>query len=284
MDYAKDVQQIVTDQFKGSTFRIAPRDLVGRVRAQRPDLPATEIHLAIKHLVQQGILIYSHRFSTTQLEFNFQRCVGITSRIALCPENFDPVSMDFEVVIRLSCGEAFGLGDHPTTRLALRGIEIALDGQADMPKTTTMKALDIGTGSGVLALAAAKLGVAQTCAIDHDTVARHEAKANVALNGLSAHVEVAATSLEEMPAKAYALIMANLRPPTLRAMFGQMARVARPPSTWVLSGFRSAEGAILSDFLQRKGASILWRETENEWAAMVARLNSEALGGIGKGV
>lgn len=283
MDNERDVQQIVAEQFLGSTLRLTPRDLVKRVRKQHPGLPTIQIRSAIKNLVQQGILIYSHRFSSTQLEINFQRCVGVTSRIVLCPETADPASFHSKVVIRLRRGEAFGLGDHPTTRLALRGMEIAVDRLAVMFKPEEIRALDIGTGSGVLALAAAKLGVGQVCALDHDAVARYEARANVALNGLAADIQVASAPLEEMQAKTFTLIMANLRPPTLRVLFRQMARVARPPSMWVLSGFRSAEGNSLSDFLEKKGASILWREKMKGWAAILARLNYQALQGIGGG-
>jgi ribosomal protein L11 methylase PrmA len=94
---------------------------------------------------------------------------------------------------------------------------------------------------------------------------------------------VVSTPLDEMPDKTYALIMANLRPPTLRALFSRMARVARAPSNWVLSGFRPEEGKDLLDFLEKMGASLFWWKKENGWAAMVARLNSQALGDIDKG-
>lgn len=280
MDLGRDVPQIVTEQFGGSTLRFTPRDLVRRVRNQHPGLSPTLIHSAIKDLVQQGILIYSHRFSSTQLEINFQRCVGVTSKIALCPDTTDPASLHAEAIIRLRCGEAFGLGDHPTTRLALGGIEIALDDLAATMKTEAINALDIGTGSGILALAAAKLGVAWVCAMDHDAVARYEARANAVLNGLTSKIQVVSIPVEEMPPETYTLIMANLRPPTLRAMFSRMAKVARSPSTWVLSGFRPAEGQALLGFLEKMGASILWWKEESGWAAMVARLNARALGGI----
>ena len=87
-----------------------------------------------------------------------------------------------EVAIRLEPGMAFGTGLHPTTRLCLRALETRLPEAGEV--------LDVGTGSGVLAIAAAKLGASSVLALDADAVAVAIARENVAMNGVSGRVAV----------------------------------------------------------------------------------------------
>ncbi|MEJ2038265.1 MAG: 50S ribosomal protein L11 methyltransferase [Desulfosarcinaceae bacterium] len=209
---------------------------------------------------------------------NFRQCVAVSPKITLCPDQTSITNHRRGVMIRLAGGDAFGLGDHPTTRLALRGIEFAVDMLSE--KGAGAKALDIGTGSGVLALAAAMLGIGQVHAVDNDPVARHEAGENIKNNVMAGRVLVDSRVLEEMPAREFCLIMANLRPPTLRGIFGRMSRLSKPTALWVLSGFRPAEGCRLSEMLEKRGASILWRQDEKNWSAFLAELNIQALEGI----
>ena len=96
-------------------------------------------------------------------------------------ESYDPASA--EVVIRLEPGMAFGTGLHPTTRLCLEAIEQRL--------TPGQAVLDVGTGSGILAIAAAKLGGAPVLAIDADPQAVVIAQQNVVLNGVAGQVQAA---------------------------------------------------------------------------------------------
>ena len=284
MDDPAEIQRIVLDQFEGATFRFAPQSLVKKIRDQYPDIHRAQVQAAITHLVQEGFLLYSHRFSSTQLERNFQGCLSVSSRISLCSIHDEPAPSQSDIIIRLFGGDAFGLGDHPTTCLALRGVEIAMEVLSRRTEIADLQVLDIGTGSGVLAFAAAKLGAGQVQAIDHDAIARHEAKINTVFNGLETRVHISAMSLEEMQANTYSLIMANLRPPTLFELFYQMARLSRSPGLWVLSGFRHSEEHSIVKFFEKAGATIFWHQKENTWSALIVELNKQALKGILTGI
>src|SRR2546421_2107729 len=111
-----------------------------------------------------------------------------------------------EVVLELDPGMAFGTGLHPTTRMCLE--------QVERYTRPGMHVLDVGTGSGILALAAARLGAANVYCVDNSSVAVESATANVATNGLSERITVALGVLDEAKttrmAGKYDLVLANI--------------------------------------------------------------------------
>src|SRR5262249_4531505 len=108
-----------------------------------------------------------------------------------------------EVILDLDPGMAFGTGVHPTTRLCLQLVERHLAPGASV--------LDLGTGSGILAIAAAKLGAARVLAVDIETTAVRVAHENVDRNGVGAVVQVEEGELDRVPADVrFDLILANI--------------------------------------------------------------------------
>ena len=271
---------IIVHQFQDHSPRYAPNSLVKRIHLAHPQFQSFEIRNTIRSLVRKGVLIYSHHFSSSQLELNFQQYRSITDHIALCPAYIDPSSYNHPVVIKIIPGSAFGLGDHPTTRLSIKGIEFSLNDGGAEKFPADAAALDIGTGTGVLSLTAAKLGISRVTAVDIDPMARCEAQANVMLNGLEEKIEIRPASLEDLPDRKFALIMANLRPPTLNALMVQMARISKPSAYWVLSGFRPDEKRRLRNFLEQKRGIVKWASIENGWGVLVVSLEQRALKAI----
>ncbi len=119
----------------------------------------------------------------------------IGKRLVIRPSWREYTPTDDEVVIELDPGMAFGTGLHPTTRLCLEQVE-----QYTRPG---MCVIDVGTGSGILALAAAKLGAASVYGIDNSTVAVESAIENAAINGLSDIITVELGTLDEAECEAY---------------------------------------------------------------------------------
>jgi len=220
-------------------------------------------------MVAQGDIKYTCHFSSTYLEW-----VGthqISDRITLSDVRRTAPSEGSAIEVVISGGASFGGGEHPTTRMALRGIDHVMQVLAGTTPLATTAGLDIGTGSGVLAIAAAMLGMGKVWAVDTDLVACHEARMNVYRNGVQAKVGVLGGSLEGTPEGSYDLIMANLRSPTLVSLFDMMEKRTRSGGFWVLSGFRPEEGNALADCLP-KGSQITWRDSDRAWQALQVRL------------
>ena len=130
--------------------------------------------------------------------------LSIGSNLIICPswETYSP--QEGEKVIEIDPGMAFGTGTHGTTQLCLEMVSELLAGD-----TPPHNMLDVGTGSGILALGAAALGCERIVAIDIDSVACRVAKENVQKNGYTEQIEVGSRSLETLPGQ-FDLIVANI--------------------------------------------------------------------------
>ncbi len=239
------------------TFKVVE----GAVRRHYPDAARREIRTAVNILVSEGRLRYTQRFGLSQLEFNYERLHRVSERIWLAPAELNPTHPPGGVLIRLAVGASFGCGDHPTTRLALQAIDRAVDRN----RLEERAVLDIGTGSGVLALAAVALGMNSALALDIDRLACHEARANVRLNGYQERIVVSDQPLAALTCQQFDLVIANLRPPTLKLLFDQMCRYTAPNGVWVLSGFRCQEMPDLRPYVENGNRMILWEEKDADW-------------------
>src|SRR6266568_197329 len=137
---------------------------------------------------------------------DYYHVTHIGRRLVIRPSWREYTPKDNEVVLELDPGMAFGTGLHPTTRLCLEQIE-----QRTRPG---IRVLDVGTGSGILALAAAKLGAASVYSIDNSSVAVESATANAAVNKLSDKITVILGTLDEVEAARmadqYDMVLVNI--------------------------------------------------------------------------
>lgn len=182
-----------------------------------------------------------------------------------------------EVVIRLEPGMAFGTGLHPTTRLCLEAME-----ERFMPGGAI---LDVGTGSGVLAIAAAKLGAGRVLAIDADPVAVRVAAENVAANGVEGQVEVRHASLaggEVVPRHfegegmalldegEYDQVVINILAPVIASMSPALAARTRAGGRLIAAGLIEGQEEDVVRDLQSQGFSIVGRSQEKDWVCLSA--------------
>lgn len=261
----EEIRKSVLEVISTAASRKTPLQVEQAVAA-RTAAPGRAIREAIRALTSDGTLTYTSLSGTSFLERSFRGPIQVSRRIWLCPglPNISRTVSDPGIRIRILQGSAFGFGDHPTTRLSLRGIDFTLDGRNQCKE----RAVDIGTGSGVLAIAAALLGIERVLAVDIDPCARTEAAANVAENGLTGKVSVSDLPLDELRGP-FSLLLANLRPPTLSAMANEISRVAAPGARAVFSGFHPEEWAPVEVDYRSLGWQTIWRETENQWMAVV---------------
>lgn len=139
---------------------------------------------------------------------------------------------------------AFGTGGHATTRLALAAMEAAL---ADHPGATL---LDVGTGSGVLAIAAVKLGASRAVGVDNDPEAVSATGANAALNGVADRV----SSDTDWPDGGFAVVVANIVSPILLKLRERLVAAVLPGGALVLSGILASEAAQVARAFTADGA------------------------------
>jgi ribosomal protein L11 methyltransferase len=229
---------------------------------------AKTLKAMIRDLVSNRDIKYTYQFGCSFIEKSYERPVRISNRVILKPPDtvFEPAPQD--IVIEILKGASFGFGDHPTTRLAILGIEAALTANRDILTAENSRALDIGTGSGVLAMAAVLLGMPGAVGIDIDPCARNEAKINVELNGLEHRIAIPDTAVVNIK-QPYAMIVANLRYPTLRRLCSHMAEITPKNGVVVVSGIRSYEVENLLSGFSRNGFQCTWKADEKEWTGMV---------------
>jgi ribosomal protein L11 methyltransferase len=157
-------------------------------------------------------------------------------------------------------GQAFGTGAHATTRMCL---ELLVE-LADAGGSTGSLA-DLGTGSGVLAIAAAKLGFAPVRACDHEVAALEAVAANARANGVE--IDCMRVNLREEPPPAADGLVANLTAPLLRDVAGRLDP-AQPPRALVCSGLLEREVEEVSAAFAQAGLDELRRRSSGEWAAL----------------
>lgn len=206
---------------------------------------------------------------------DFHRPILIGDRLCVRPSWAEPEardervgpgetqSMGAAIDVVVDPGRAFGTGAHPTTRLCLELLlELAVAGEADG------ELADLGTGSGVLAIAAAKLGWRPVRGYDHEEEALRAAATNAGANGVE--VDFGHADLRrEVPALA-ATTVANLTAPTLHAVAAQ-AEEEHSPRTMICSGLLPAELDGVAASLSGLGLVESERRHDGDWAALLLR-------------
>lgn len=159
---------------------------------------------------------------------------------------------------------AFGTGGHATTFLCLEAIE-RLD-----PAGKTV--LDAGCGSGVLSIAAAKLGALRSFGFDNDPPSIDNARENAELNGVAERVTFENTDLSAVDVAPADIVLANLISGVLVTYLERFREFLAPGGTVVFSGLLAEEEDMFLGHLRAKGFSVISMEHRDEWIAIVARL------------
>ncbi|MBK5332973.1 MAG: 50S ribosomal protein L11 methyltransferase [Ilumatobacteraceae bacterium] len=157
--------------------------------------------------------------------------VWVEPDLVICPAwvPFTP-SSDVEpgvIVLRIEPGATFGLGDHPTTMLSMRAIRRAVRAGSTV--------LDVGCGSGVLAVGACVLGASHAVAIDIAPASVSITRANAATNGVADLVDVSTTPLAEID-RQFDIVVANILAPTLIELAHDLVRAVAPSGVLIVSG------------------------------------------------
>lgn len=262
----QDVKQAILALIDESRKKTTPQDLFNIIKSRR-HVNRREVRRALESLVLEGELSYTYLFGTSFVERSFNRPVRVSDKIVLAPAGRAISEFDGEVIFMLH-GVAFGTGSHPSTRLALQGIEIFLENYFSSHPKKGSTGLDVGTGTGVLAMAAVRLGVSSVSALDEDACAVKEARDNAALNGIAKRISFHKGPLEKETGP-YTVIMANLRLPTLLDMCPDFDRLLASDGGLLLSGLEVLERDALLGRYSSAGFSLSWSKEEKGWVAVV---------------
>ncbi len=164
--------------------------------------------------------------------------------------------------IEISPGMAFGTGNHATTVLCIRLLEYLLK------RTNIDSVLDVGCGSGILAICAVALGAKNAQGFDIKSSIVNEAIDNAARNGLSSKIEVHLGSIEAVNSN-FDLITANILIDLIDSISGELACRMRPNGSLIVSGFRNEHNDHVRQRFNDLGLKLEYQLNEGEWSAML---------------
>ena len=190
-------------------------------------------------------------------------------RIVVRPTWMEYEAGDEDVVVDMDPGMAFGTGHHPTTHMCLLELEKLVSPGA--------RVLDVGTGSGILSIAAAKLGAGSILALDVDPIAIKAARSNVRANGLQSTIKVSSRALSSHKSTrgSFDLVVANIYTKIILEMANDLVAQAAPNGALALSGIMAERAPEVESRLREEGCNILRTGQEGDWAVIVAQKAQE---------
>jgi len=178
--------------------------------------------------------------------------------------------------IRIDPGMAFGTGTHPTTRLCLSLLEervAALRARPDWPEG--LRVIDVGCGSGILSIAALKMGIPSALGVDLDPDAIAVARKNARLNGVESRLELGRGSVGEIRRGEFSiqqaeLVFANILAPVIIRLLGEnLSNLVAPRGVLLLSGILEEQAAEVERALERHEMVVFDRRQIDDWVALV---------------
>ncbi|MBX2998112.1 MAG: 50S ribosomal protein L11 methyltransferase [Caldilineaceae bacterium] len=205
----------------------------------------------------------------------FYKPMRIGQRVLLVPAWEEIETAPDDIVVKLEPGMAFGTGMHPTTRLCIAALEeLVRPGQS---------LLDVGTGSGVLAVVGAKLGASPIVATDIDTLAIDATLDNAERNGIPTGEDGILTVIHgSIPADRtgiFSIVVANILAEILVGLFDgrygnvPLAEPVAPGGTMILSGILDEKAGMVLEAAARHGFTLIDRKQESDWLALVVKKN-----------
>lgn len=262
-----------------NALEIAHIDLIDEELVER-DRTKAIIHLYISECdnAAEALAFLKERMSAADIPFDitsgtvddtdwnenwkkYFKAFDIGDKLAVCPswEKYD--NTDGRTVISIDPGAAFGTGTHATTYLCLSILENEI--------TSESSVLDIGTGSGILAIAAALLGAKSVSGIDIDAQSVKTARENAALNGVSEKSEFTVGNLAEKASGQYNIVCANIVADVIIRLFENVADFMTDDGILIVSGIIDMRAKDIEKAAKERGFKIRESLTREEWWAYV---------------
>ena len=267
------------DQF-GEIYQLNPQDYPEEGVIVKAYLPVNsflgetvdEIKEAVNNLILFNIDIGKNSVSVSEVNEEewatawkkYYHPVKISKRFTVVPtwEEYTPVSSD-ELIIELDPGMAFGTGTHPTTVMSIQGLE------RFVKKDDVV--IDVGTGSGVLSIAAAMLGAKKVTALDLDEVAVESAKMNIKLNKVHPVVDVFQNNLLEGIQVKADVIVANILAEVIVRFTDAAAQCLKPGGYFITAGIIQQKKDEVKESIESAGFQIEETVQMEDWISFIAK-------------
>ena len=250
-----------------SDVKLTARDFIRAVKV-RFSISRVEAKKILQKLIDEQELSYHYLYGSTYIEKSFLKPVRISKNFILKPLSYQARSNQNHIEIIIETGISFGSGQHPTTQLCLAAIDFCFFEKQMIDSKEDLPGADIGTGSGVLAMAMCLSGLASCNAYEIDPVSINEAKKNIELNHLTKKINVIEDYMKESK-NTFSIISANLRFPTLTALSDMIYESLTKNGIAIISGVREWEKDQFVNIYSKKGFELVWQLDKKKWSAFV---------------
>ena len=258
MEKMKDCETCVTiyvaDNPQGMEELMQVRQILARLKAQDPDGKYGRLELEMKDVDEED---WSNAWK------KYYHPVQVGEHLVVCPswEAYDRQPDD--VVLTLNPGMAFGTGTHDTTRLCMELLEKYIT-----PQDTV---LDVGCGSGILAITAALLGANKIIGCDIDEVAVKVAGENAALNGVQDRIAFHQGDLTSQVEGSFQIICANIVADVIIRLSEDVGRYLAKDGIYITSGIIDTREQDVLNALEQNGFQVIERRTSGGWVALACK-------------
>ena len=192
----------------------------------------------------------------------FWKPLKISDKIVICPtwEKYD--EKEGEIKISLDPGNAFGTGTHATTQLCVKAEEKYMPQNADIA--------DIGTGSGILAICAKKLGAKSAIGVDTDETVEQTAKDNAHINGID-DIIFKTSDITILENEHYDFVLANILHNVLAQIMPDLKRITKQNGMIVLSGILNGKEGVVFEAVEKNNLTVVETLTQGDWIAIVVK-------------
>lgn len=229
-----------------------------------------EIEDLLKSLLKENLI---EDFSVDENEFEEKNwneewekslnIIEVSDKIVIRPSTKEYTSHEGQLVLTIDPKMSFGTGEHQTTRLMLLMIEKYVK--------EGMNVLDVGTGTGVLAIASVRLGASHAVAIDNDEWCFDNGIENCQVNGVSGQVEIRLGEVSQVEEKDFDLVLANINKNILMDIGQDLASHVKKGGTLILSGLLFTDEQDITERYAREGFTVSDKMQMDEWISLVMK-------------
>lgn len=237
-------------------------------RAQNPDTDLGSLEVSLQNLQEED---WEESWK------QYYQPIPIGEKLLIVPQWLSPENPEHRIPVVLDPGMIFGTGAHASTQMCLRALEQTIHGGE--------RVIDLGSGSGILSIAALLLGAQEATGVDIDPKAEDIARENAALNGLTAPKFRAVTGnvigdkamMESLSEGGYDVVLANIVADVIIPLSAVVPHFLRPDGVFICSGILNTRLPEVERAIEATGLTITQREMQEDWCRLTARRSDSAL-------